>query len=141
MSIRKIMGVVIDADTLDGHDYEAPYLFASEADDLADVIETSTPQADLAAETYATHLNIASGGCRFLGGLVAFSNATQIEMKVTVDGGAEQTLAPSTIAPAGWRYIVALPPIKADTSLLIRAYNKDAATAYWWGAVSWYRAL
>lgn len=162
MTIRKINGVLIDADTLDGDQLAtitaaiasavaaeaaardaaiAAALFASVADDLSDLTRTTVDAADLAPETYATLLNVASGGCRFLGGLMAFEDPSYPVAKITIDGGAEQTLAGIITAEGIIPYHLILPPIKADTSLLIRAYNAHASTPYWWSGQCWHGAL
>jgi hypothetical protein len=117
--------------------------FFSEANDLSDVTETSVDDADVPYnETdYHTFLNIASGGCRFLGGLLLTANQYLDWITIQVDGGAEQTftLLEWTHGASDY-YFVLLPPIQADVSLLIRIYNNSGAWAHYSGK-SWHRAL
>lgn len=119
-------------------------MFYSEADDLSDLTETSLDNQTVGATAYHTFLNIAAGGCRFLGGLLAVEAGGRIQTtaRITVDGGAEQTIVfvrggeGAADSPA----IAELPPILCHTSLLIQTYNAGGS-GYEYGGKSWHRAL
>ena len=117
--------------------------FYSEANDLSDVTRT-TARVDVGTSSFSTFLNIASGGCRFLGGRISLErdSVNYAEVRVQVDGGTEQTLVGIFEAGGGsHEYYVVLPAIKCDTSLLIRAYNNHGALPSFYSGDSWHRAL
>jgi hypothetical protein len=111
--------------------------FYSEANDLSDVINTTVSNQTIPALSYHTFLNIASGGCRFLGGTF-ITGGSAVTVRVNVDGGAEQTINPFTV---GNEWVLVVPPIQCDDTLLIRGYNNHSSVVLKYAGMSWHRAL
>lgn len=107
-------------------------LFFSETDDLSDITYTHT-RKNCTAESWTTLFDIPSGGCRFLGGLVGSrSEEPFAQVRITVDGGAPQTISSTYLDECPF----ILPPILVNTSILVEFYNgEETATGigvnYW----------
>ncbi len=116
-------------------------VFYSEANDLSDLTESILTIIDSVDASRHTLLNIGAGGCRFLGGMISREDASNVDVEITVDGGTKQTLTPSieSQTPQSY-YLCVLPPIKADSTLLIQAYNHAGANR-WVSGQCWHRAL
>ncbi|GAI59798.1 unnamed protein product [marine sediment metagenome] len=125
--------------------FSAMPAFYSETDDLSDLTEIST-SGSARVGAWTPILNVASGGCRFLGGQI-WAGGAVTKYRVTVDGGIPYQLARVRIlaqGPAGStsQYFGIVPPIKADTSLKIELWcTSSYAGNDNYVAIFWARAL
>ncbi|MBA7581025.1 hypothetical protein ES708_22924 [subsurface metagenome] len=127
--------IAIHAGISDAHHTPA-LAFYSETDNLSDLIHTRN-RPPIPAESWQTRLDITSGGCRFLGGVIATEVTIPFgQVRITVDGGTPQTFSVSYAQI----YPFTVPPIKADTSLKIEVYNSENS-AISVGLDCWRRAL
>ncbi len=126
------MGSISNPPTID-----VPEAFYSEVDDLSDLTQTKQDWVVIVNTSRATFLTIATA-VNLLGGFFYSNNGTVV-MEMTVDGGAMQTLVPTSYKDSTDThhfYRTKIPPVKCDSSLLLEAYNPIAAP-YDWAAEVW----